>query len=325
MCFSPALSQKQITSQVLRKMRRELPVEMIEIILSFVDYSVKFLEPTSLLYKMIIPRNIDGGETFTDKFRALKRTSKEYGISIPAWKQFWRHTLDYDVIAYNSFNITKYGRYLNNDVPLHFADLKVGQTFNTQVKSALGGALLYQYSYVVVKKNKKSFKIDKFSYEWRKQKKYTMERHPYGSHTIKLCDVDGRTDLGFKARDDNGRPWKMPFIEWNDDKVKYSLCGFLCRNLWEYEPNECRDAVMNDNWELLMKFYELAIKEEDEPDRYNRTPVALIKFKKTLKMGDEEMTPETRCGMVVKEKDVELHYDEDEEEEIFNSVGKGLW
>ena len=349
MSLAPALSQKQITSQVLRKMRRELPVEMIEMILSFIDYSVKFLEPTSLLYKFIIP---DTEERALDKYRAMKVVSKEHGASVPAWQKFWEEA----VKKYQWQGILDRSvRYLNNDVPVHFADLKVGQKFNSQVLQA--GEDFTQTSFMVAKKNKKSFKIDEFIYEWKKENKYAMRRWFYKRHTIKLCETYGKTDLGFRGNK------KMPFINRSDDLVKNSLCGFLLQNLWGgdhggaysnneaffdgsktgsrstsprarrrgygsgsfyYEDEICRDAVLDD-WDFLFKFYETAIEEEDEPDRYNRTPVGLIKTNQTFKMGDEELKPDFRSMVLTKPKQVWLEFDEEEEEIIFNGFAEMSW
>ena len=345
MSLAPALSQKQITSQVLRKMRRELPVEMIEMILSFVDYSVKFLEPTSLLYKLKMPYQYyrADADLSIQKFRVLKNTTANKETKQRLYDEFCDKGKEkswYMLWARN--------KYINNDVPRWFKDVEVGQTFNSQVYQK--DYDFHQYSYVVAKKNKKSFKIDQFICEWKKENNYKMTKQKINIHTInKIAPEWLKTDLGFEERkltdDDDWRPSKMPRFAPGVKLVKDSLAGFLNREIWYsndygkyqeryvYEERKMTQAVKDDN-KFVLGLYEVAeVAEAQKENGWCESPVIFLKLKHTYKLGDEHLKPKARAHILLKPRDFNenpyfdenFYYEDEEEEEILDTLGKGKW
>jgi len=65
----PSLSTKQITSQVLRKMKRELPIELIDMILQYVKYYVAFFDHPEVEWNTNSNRsaNFNGNRVFKCK------------------------------------------------------------------------------------------------------------------------------------------------------------------------------------------------------------------------------------------------------------------
>ena len=335
MSLAPTLSQKQITSQVLRKMRRELPVEMIELILSFVDYSVKFLEPTSLLYAMepiydyhyhFLSFNLS-----LEHYNTLKNTTANKETKERLLREFVENGIHHHF--YNFWS--NYGEdceenyvFINNDVPLWFKDVRVGQTFNSQVYQVFYE--FHQFSYVVAKKNKKSFKIDQFICEWKKENGYVMTKKIINTHTIKKIDPKCyRTDLGFFL--EGG---KMPIFYHEYKCVKDSLAGFLNREIWRsdgdeekrlYEESKIKQAIYN-NPHIVQHMYDMT----EIVGRFGKSPVVLTKVKTTYKLGDDELKAEPTAFMLNRdlyeiEMEARLQFDDEQEEEIFNSIGKGKW